>query len=923
MKDFSIQTRVYIIATLIAGFLFLAFFEFQWVWMQAWQKTWIQTILLAVLGALSLLFKVEGSTNRTHYNLTFILYGFSLILLGAPQTLMVIFVAHIVEWIWHKYPWYIQLFNLSSYIVVAVFTNVTYELLNPTRTLSTWESALSMLVAMSVFTLLNHLMVGIIVWFARGENFAKSGIFEFFSLMLDLVLLCLGAGLAVIWTFNPLAIVLIILSLYLIFATLRVPALERQAETDSKTGLYNHKYFMTCLETELSRAERFNRPLSVVMSDLDLLRNINNTYGHLAGDEVLIGVAHILKKFGREYDVVSRFGGEEFAILMPETSAEEAYPITQSIREAIAAENFMVPTSVSAIKATMSFGISEREGGLTGMDIIHNADMALYHAKLKGRNRVFIYSNDGFNELFQPERGPSPASSCPVADKENNLSAAPILTSNVEHKERAPEPLIEPDQPAGPAQTRRGGPAMNTKQWVNVYIYTLAIAALGLFSLTISAIPPVDLSAVGLFALLVAAAEWASIDIYVRNTSVSPSAVLFIAGVLLFGPMGAIVLGAVIAVVAFIKHKSPFTRFIFNASNQLFAGMVCYLLIRLTGSDFRDGSILFQIIASMLAGLTVYLFTSCFVAIGISMDFRVSFRQIWVEQFSWLPLYYVGMGLMAFTLVYSYLRAGIPGALVILVPLFLLRFSQKQYIDRTKNAVNELKEKNKMLEVHSSEITRLNNGLLDTLAEVIDFRDPYLLGHSRQVTQYALLIAKELGLNDSQIEIIRKASLMHDLGKLGIHTSLLSKSTGLTHEEYEVIKRHVTVGADLLHKSQALESLITIVLHHHEHFDGNGYPDGLKATDIPLEARIVCLADSIDAMASNRPYRKAMKFEMIMAEIRRCAGSQFDPSVVHAFEEIALRTGPSLIKYSAHNNINSSYEEIPVALDSSKRDFEV
>ena len=344
MKDLSLPTRLYIIGTLIAGLICLVIY----VPRLDWQSTWLPTIILGVLASLTLLFKVEGSTNRTHYNLTFVLYSFSLILYGAPVTIIVMVVAHIVEWVWHKYPWYIQLFNLSSYIIVATGSTLVYELSNPARLTITWQGVMSMLAAMAFFTLFNHLMVGMIVWLARGENFEHSGIFQFFSLMLDFVLLCLGAGLAVMWVVNPLAIVLVLLSLYLIYTTLRVPALERQAETDSKTGLYNHKYFMNELENELRRANRFDRPLTIVMADLDLLRNINNTYGHLAGDEVLVGVATILKDNAREYDVVSRFGGEEFAILMTETSVEEALPIIQSMRAAIEKAEFVVPTSVTA-----------------------------------------------------------------------------------------------------------------------------------------------------------------------------------------------------------------------------------------------------------------------------------------------------------------------------------------------------------------------------------------------------------------------------------------------------------------------------------------------------------------------------------------------------------------------------------------------
>lgn len=398
MKDLSLLTRIMIFCTMFVGALLLGFNLIS----QNWWDIWLMVAFLSMLGALTLLFKVEGATNRTHYNITFMIYGFSLILLGAPAAVVVIFAAHIIEWIWHRYPWYIQLYNLTSLVIVAVIADLLYEVINPLRAFDTWQAALGMLVAMVGFTLLNHLMIGIIVWLARGENFAKSGIFSFFSLEMDCVMLSLGAAAAVIWSYNPFACVLLLLPLYLIYSTLRVPALERQSETDQKTGVYNHHYFEHGLNEELRRAVRFDRPMTVVMADLDLLRNINNSYGHLAGDEVLIGVANVLKQYAREYDIVSRFGGEEFAILMPETTPQQAYPIVELMRLAISSTEFMVPTSVTTIQATMSFGIAGRESGLDGKSIIHNADMALYHAKLKGRNLAFIYTSDGFDSLFVP-----------------------------------------------------------------------------------------------------------------------------------------------------------------------------------------------------------------------------------------------------------------------------------------------------------------------------------------------------------------------------------------------------------------------------------------------------------------------------------------------------------------------------------------
>jgi diguanylate cyclase (GGDEF)-like protein len=242
--------------------------------------------------------------------------------------------------------------------------------------------------------------VGIVIWLARGENFKKSGVFNFFPIMLDLTLLYFGAILALAWNYNGFTLILAWVPIYLMYGSLRVPALKRQTEMDSKTGLFNDSYFKVQFKNELHRANRFDRPLAVIMADLDLLRNINNTYGHLAGDEVLIGVAKILKQSVGEYDIVARFGGEEFAILLPETIIQDAYSIAEHIRKTIEETRFVVPSSVNGIRVTMSFGIACRECfSQTPDEITHNADTALYRSKVNGRNRVYSFANDLYTDL--------------------------------------------------------------------------------------------------------------------------------------------------------------------------------------------------------------------------------------------------------------------------------------------------------------------------------------------------------------------------------------------------------------------------------------------------------------------------------------------------------------------------------------------
>jgi putative nucleotidyltransferase with HDIG domain len=145
---------------------------------------------------------------------------------------------------------------------------------------------------------------------------------------------------------------------------------------------------------------------------------------------------------------------------------------------------------------------------------------------------------------------------------------------------------------------------------------------------------------------------------------------------------------------------------------------------------------------------------------------------------------------------------------------------------------------------------------------------------------YAATIAESMKLNPRQIEMVRKGALLHDIGKLGIAQDILAKPARLTPEEYEVIKGHAVLGAELVEKSPSLRQLMPIIRHHHEFFNGNGYPDKLKGNQISVEARIVAIADAIEAMSSDRPYRKALCRASVISELKKHAGSQFDPLIV-------------------------------------------
>jgi len=382
-----------------------------------------------------------------------------------------------------------------------------------------------------------------------------------------------------------------------------------QAITDGLTGLKTHRYFMEALDGEWRLSTRTGRPFSVIMMDLDGFKRVNDHGGHLEGDKVLAAVATLLDARSRQSNVVARYGGDEFALLMPETNTEQAEILAERLRAALEADHFLRAHGVTA-----SFGIATfPDHGPTQGEIVSLADSGMYLAKNCNGNCVKVAS----------------------------LSIA-------------------------------AGNAERDQELLEAY---LGVAVKRMFS----------------------------------------------------------------------------------TGNEAFS------------------------------------------------HYRHKFKQM--------------------------------------------------------------------------------KPLLDTitaLAFAVEAKDPFTRGHSEEVSRWAAKIALQVGLSEAEIEDIKLAGIIHDVGKIHVPDPLLVKPTLLTAQEYEIVKSHAAWGAKIVEplKVTAIER---IVRHHHEAFDGQGYPDNLKGDQIPLGARIMTVADAFQAMISARPYRKARPVEEALAELQRCRGTQFDPFVVDAF----------------------------------------
>ena len=217
--------------------------------------------------------------------------------------------------------------------------------------------------------------------------------------------------------------------------------------------------------------------------------------------------------------------------------------------------------------------------------------------------------------------------------------------------------------------------------------------------------------------------------------------------------------------------------------------------------------------------------------------------------------------------------------------------------DMNKNLEEKVRERTKQLDGKNTELRTAYIQTIRALAEAIDAKDAYTRGHSERVAVYASRLGNQMGLRKEMIERIYFAGLLHDVGKIGIPDAIITKPDRLTPEEYEEIKRHPEIGAKILEPVEFLSSIVPCVRHHHEWYDGcqSGYPERLAGDQIPLPSRVILVADTVEAMTSDRPYRKALSIDVVVAELRKYSGTQFDPVVVDAFLRLLEEEGDAFI----------------------------
>ena len=200
--------------------------------------------------------------------------------------------------------------------------------------------------------------------------------------------------------------------------------------------------------------------------------------------------------------------------------------------------------------------------------------------------------------------------------------------------------------------------------------------------------------------------------------------------------------------------------------------------------------------------------------------------------------------------------------------------------------MNMIKKINEELKESQEQLKNAYLESIQTLRYTVEAKDTYTRGHSDRVSEYSVLIGKYMNLPEEDLEILKIGGLFHDIGKIGIPDAILLKDSKLTDDEYSEIKNHPAIGKHILSNAKIFENIIPIVFHHHEKYDGNGYPEKLAGQNIPLHARIAAIADTFDAMTSKRSYRDALSLDIVRNEFARCSGTQFDPEILKVFLDI-------------------------------------
>jgi len=397
-------------------------------------------------------------------------------------------------------------------------------------------------------------------------------------------------------------------------------------------------------------------------------------------------------------------------------------------------------------------------------------------------------------------------------------------------------------------------------------LYCMATFALGLAVLVINASSIVDqwVAVLG-FASVTLAVELIPTTVPRENATVSPGFAVIYACLIACGPGVASWVAALGTLrLKDLRGQVPWATILFNRGQlALAAGVSGFIYLLLGGVP--GAMRLPRDLAPMVVAAVVYFVVNSSAVVGYSVfSRRVAFFRTWTANYRWVTPNLLGLAPLGATLAALYLQVGQVSLVLAVLPLLVARQSFQRYVDVREAYVQAMA----------------------ALTSALDAKDAYTRGHCDRVAELARAIGQELHLPEDKLELLAHVGRLHDVGKIGIRDAVLKKPGIFTPGEYGEMQMHVVLGAEIVERISLLGEGTKWVLHHHERFDGSGFPAGLRGEAIPLGARIIAVADAYDALTSDRPYKKALGREEAMAELRRCAGTQFDPELVEVLAKL-------------------------------------
>lgn len=351
----------------------------------------------------------------------------------------------------------------------------------------------------------------------------------------------------------------------------------------------------------------------------------------------------------------------------------------------------------------------------------------------------------------------------------------------------------------------------------------------------------------------------------IRGT-VSVSFPVMHASAMIFGPLA----GAWVAAVGSLRPRDLegqvgwvpllFNRLQLAASTYAAGSVFQYMSGDLT--NYSDPRSIMAVVAS--GGMYLLLNMTAITIFSSIVDKRSPLR-VWWTGLTWALPNTLALLPISYLVATTYQVLNLIAPLFLALPLLVARYSYQRYVDMRNQYIDTIR----------------------SLAAALEAKDPRTYGHADRVSQLSMAVGKEMGFTEGKLEQLQVAGILHDVGKIGVSDTILNKAGRFTQEEFREMAKHPEIGARIVENVEMLHEVADWIRYHHERYDGTGYPEGLAGEDIPLESRIIAVADAFDAMTSIRPYKDAMTVEEALAELERCAGTQFDPAVVAAFIKVA------------------------------------